>query len=73
MLGFASFETAEKTICGIEAMHIIRKGQIEEIQSALAEVKFIKKIWEFQLNILVQVEGSLNFFRFRTRTINRTQ
>ncbi|WP_378956279.1 IS6 family transposase [Pelosinus sp. sgz500959] len=44
MLGFDSFETAEKTICGIEVMHMIRKGQIEEIQSALAEVEFINKI-----------------------------
>ena len=44
MLGFDGFETAEKTICGIEVMHMIRKGQIEEIQSALAEVEFINKI-----------------------------
>ncbi|MBP2629313.1 MAG: transposase [Firmicutes bacterium] len=44
MLGFDSFETAEKTICGIEVMHMIRKGQIEEIQSALGEVKFFNKI-----------------------------
>jgi len=27
MLGFDSFETAEKTISGIEAMHMIRKGK----------------------------------------------
>ena len=32
MLGFDSFETAEKTICEIETMHMIRKGQVEEIQ-----------------------------------------
>ena len=32
MLGFGSFETAEKTIYGIETMHMIRKGQIEEIE-----------------------------------------
>ena len=38
MLGFDSFETAEKTICGIEIMHMIRKGQIEEIQCFLSEV-----------------------------------
>jgi len=34
MLGFDSFETAEKTICGIETLHMIRKGQVEEFQSA---------------------------------------
>ncbi len=44
MLGFGSFETAEKTICGIEIMHMIRKGQIKEIQSVLSEVNFINEI-----------------------------
>jgi len=44
MLGFNSLETAEKTICGIETMHMIRKGQVEEIQSAPSEVEFINKI-----------------------------
>ena len=38
MLGFDSFEIAEKTICGIEIMHMIRKGQVEEIQCAPSEV-----------------------------------
>ena len=44
MLGFDSFETAEKTICGIEIMYMIRKGQVEEIQCILSEVEFINKI-----------------------------
>ncbi len=44
MLGFHSFETAEKTICGIEAMNMIRKGQVEEIQCVLCEIEFINKI-----------------------------
>lgn len=43
-LGFGNFETAEKTICGIETMHMIRKGQVEEIQRVLSEVEFINKI-----------------------------
>lgn len=29
MLGFKSFETADSTIAGIEAMHIVRKRQVE--------------------------------------------
>jgi len=33
MLGFDSLKTAEKTICGIEIMHMIRKGQVEEIEA----------------------------------------
>lgn len=44
MLGFANFRTAENTICGIEAMHMIRKGQIEGIQSVLSVVDFMNHI-----------------------------
>ena len=44
MLGFDSFETAEKTICGIEFMHMIRKGQVEGIQCVLFEVEFLNSI-----------------------------
>ena len=44
MLGFGSFGSVVKTICGIEIMHMIRKGQVEEIQCALSEVEFINKI-----------------------------
>ncbi len=44
MLGFESFENAEKTIAGIEIMHMLRKGQIEEIRCVLSEVEFINKI-----------------------------
>jgi transposase-like protein len=44
MLGFQSFETASKTICGIEIMHMIRKGQVDQIGSVLFEVEFINKI-----------------------------
>jgi len=44
MLGFDSLETAEKTICGIETMHMIGKGQAEEIECALSELKFLNKV-----------------------------
>ena len=44
MLGFDSFRTAEKAICGIEIMNMIRKGQVEEIQCVRSEVEFINKI-----------------------------
>jgi len=43
-LGFESIETARDTICGIEIMHMIRKGQVEEIQCVNSEIKFIDKI-----------------------------
>jgi len=44
MLGFDSFGSAIKTICGIEIKYMIRKGQVEEIHCALSEVVFINKI-----------------------------
>ena len=44
MLGFNSLKAAEKTICGIAIMHVIRKGQVEEIQCVLAKIEFINKI-----------------------------
>ena len=44
ILGFGNIETAEKTICGIEIMNMIRKGQVGEIQCTLSEVKFINKV-----------------------------
>lgn len=45
MLGFKSFLTAERTIKGIEAMHMIRKGQIGNNSTALSTVDQIKKLF----------------------------
>ncbi|OMF06061.1 hypothetical protein BK127_31465 [Paenibacillus sp. FSL H7-0331] len=40
MLGFRSLATAEKTIAGIEALHLIRKGQVEcNHSSALSAIE----------------------------------
>ncbi len=45
MLGFNSLKTAENTICGIEIMHMIKKGQIDrKSQDVLFEVNFINEI-----------------------------
>jgi putative transposase len=30
MLGFKSFDAAQSTLAGIELMHMLRKGQLEE-------------------------------------------
>ena len=46
MLGFKSFETSKKTISGIEIMHMVRKGQVEEIQCVRSEVIFFNEIME---------------------------
>lgn len=46
MLGFKSFKSAKKTLSGIEAMHIIKKGQVKNsIKSVLFEVQFINTIF----------------------------
>ncbi len=45
-LGFKSFKTARKMLKGIEAFHMIRKGQIEGInRCALVEIEFINKLF----------------------------
>jgi len=44
MLGFKSYRTAKSTLSGIEIMHMIHKGQIEEVRDVLSEVDFINRI-----------------------------
>lgn len=44
MLGFKTLDSAERTIAGIEIMHMIHKGQIEGIRCVHSEVQFINEI-----------------------------
>ena len=44
MMGFQSFVTAEKTIAGLEIMHMIGRGHVQEKWSALFERDFINNI-----------------------------
>ena len=46
-LGFGSYETAARTIAGFEVMHMIRKGQIEDVDrhDAQAQRQFIHKLF----------------------------
>jgi len=46
-LGFASFQTAERTLKGYEAMNMIRKGQVEGIEKEdiRGQVKFIENLF----------------------------
>ena len=44
MLGFKSFEATGRTVSGIEIMHILHKGQIEEIRDVLSVMQFISDI-----------------------------
>ena len=46
MLGFKSFQTATSILSGIEAMHMMKKGQLHQrVQSVQNEVKFIHKLF----------------------------
>ena len=46
MLGFQSFRSADKTLKGIEAMNMIKKGQINNLNySILNEVKYINQLF----------------------------
>ena len=46
-LGFASFDTAWKTLRGYEAMHMIRKGQVKGIgkKDIEGQVKFVERLF----------------------------
>ena len=46
-LGFGSFNTARRTIQGYEAMNMIRKGQIKDIEKGdvLGQISFINEIF----------------------------
>ncbi|MBZ5752933.1 IS6 family transposase [Metabacillus rhizolycopersici] len=47
MLGFKSYETATSILSGVEAMHMMKKGQLHQrVQSVQNEVKFIHKLFE---------------------------
>ncbi|MEP0914923.1 IS6 family transposase [Leptolyngbya sp. GB1-A1] len=47
MMGFKSFNSARKTLRGIEAMNMIRKGQVKEVKpgDSASQVKFIEAIF----------------------------
>jgi len=46
MLGFQSFRSANRTLKGIEAMNMINKGQIKNLNySVLNEVNYINQLF----------------------------
>ena len=47
MMGFKSFNTARRTLSGIESMNMIRKGQIKGIEpgDVVSQVKFIEALF----------------------------
>ncbi|PGE06941.1 DDE-type integrase/transposase/recombinase, partial [Bacillus pseudomycoides] len=48
MLGFESYETATSILSGVEAMHMMKKGQLNlQVKSAQNEVGFIHKLFGF--------------------------
>src|SRR3954470_2174545 len=44
---FRSFHTAERTIEGVEAMHMMRKGQVKRLdgRDAVSQVKFVESLF----------------------------
>lgn len=46
MLGFKTYETATSIVCGIEAMHLMKKGQVHQgVKSAQNRKEFIDKLF----------------------------
>lgn len=44
---FRSFHTAERTLEGVEALHMMRKGQLKRIsgQDVMGQAKFVKNLF----------------------------
>jgi transposase-like protein len=44
---FRSFHTAERTIEGVEALHMMRKGQVKRLdgKDAVEQVKFVESLF----------------------------
>ncbi|PYS89552.1 MAG: hypothetical protein DMF64_17445 [Acidobacteria bacterium] len=47
-LGYRSFNTAERTLQGVEAVNMIRKGQIKRLDGsdAMGQAKFIASLFQ---------------------------
>jgi len=47
-MGFASFNTARRTLRGVEAMNMIRKGQVQGVEKGdiMSQVEFLSQIFE---------------------------
>lgn len=46
-MGFSSFNTARRTIRGLEAMNMLRKGQVEAVNKGdvLAQIEFVSRVF----------------------------
>lgn len=72
MLGFKTYETATSILNGIEAMHMMKKGQLHQrIKSVQNVVEFIHKLFEIASLSKKKASKSTSMFpnnHFRTRT-----
>jgi hypothetical protein len=48
MMGFKTFNSARRTLRGIEAMNMIRKGQVKGVEQgdSVSQARFIESIFE---------------------------
>jgi transposase-like protein len=47
-IGYCSFDTAERTLQGVEAVNMIRKGQVKRLDrsDALGQAKFVESLFQ---------------------------
>lgn len=47
MQGFRSFHTAERTLEGIESLHMMRKGQVKRLdgRDAIGQARFVEDLF----------------------------
>ena len=60
MMGFKTFYTAKQTLKGIEAMHMIKKGQAEYSSSVLSAVEWLNKLFGIVSSLIYNLLGILN-------------
>ena len=65
MMGFKSFATADYTLKGIEAMHMLRKGQVELQNSPVSSVvKFISNLFHLTITNTYEMITAILFVIF---------
>jgi transposase-like protein len=69
MMGFKSFNSARKTLSGIEAMNMMRKGQVNGInkEDSVSQARFIKAIFE------IDAQGNVNYGDYLSLEIFATE
>lgn len=58
MLGLKTFGTAKQIICGVEVMHMFKKGQLpQRVKSVKSEIEFIHRLFDV-VSLFTDIKGN---------------